>query len=269
MTKRIILAVALLMIFNIGFADVIEEISKQFSINWTKGEIIVQTDMETHDYLLGKEFTDEIRDYKVKLKEKMIYEILKEINNIAFDENRQVSDIFQVFPEKETKLISTLMKFDFKDFRYYNKMVYGRYEIPIFGENSLFEVIKLPTIKQSYSKFIGYSEPKVYTGLLINVNKLDFKISLSPTIVSENGEVIYSYGNMENNKQHIHYFESLNQAISSGIFGDRIYYLFPKEIAGRNRSRIIISDDDVYRILSTDENFGIFELGKVGIITKE
>jgi len=42
-----------------------------------------------------------------------------------------------------------------------------------------------------------------------------------------------------------------------------------KEIGGRNKTKIVISDYDVYRLLSTEENFRIFEEGKVGIITRE
>ncbi len=268
MSKKLLFIVIFLSFFSIGKADVIEKISN-ITINWTAQKIIIQAEIETHNYLMGRGYQEEIREYRTKIKEKIIHELLNGIKQIVFDENRQVGDILSVFPEKETKLISLLMKYNLKDFRYYNKKVYSEYELSLFGKESLFEILVLPTIKQDYSKFVSFSEPKVYTGLLINVQKLNFKPSLSPTIVSESGEIIHSYGNVKNGRPHIYYFETLKEAVNSGIFGDKIYYLFPKEIAGRNKTKIVISDYDVYKILSTEENFRIFEEGKVGIITKE
>jgi hypothetical protein len=268
MNKKLFFIGILLSLFSIGEADVIEKISN-ITINWTAQKITIQAGIETPNYLMGKGYQEEIREYRTKIKEKIIHELLNGINQIVFDENRQVGDIFSVFPEKETKLISLLMRSNLKDFRYYNKKVYAEYELPLFGKDSLFEILVLPTIRQDYAKFVGFSEPKVYTGLLINVQKLDFKLSLSPTIISENGEIIHSYGNVKNGKPHIYYFETLRDAVHSGIFGDKIYYLFPKEVGGRNKTKIVISDYDVYRLLSTEENFRTFEEGKVGIITRE
>lgn len=163
-------------------------------------------------------------------------------------------------------LVSLLDRTDIKDFRYFSGKVMARYVLEIYGENGIFNILRLPSIPRSYSEFLNLSEHKEYTGLLISVKNMKFNVSLSVRILSESGKVIYSYADYRGRDRYIYFFNSLKSAIDSYIFGNNILYTIPVRIEGDNMSDIVLDDATVEKILSLQENHDIFFSGKIGII---
>ncbi|MGC8871083.1 MAG: hypothetical protein ACP5PT_08360, partial [Brevinematia bacterium] len=83
------------------------------------------------------------------------------------------------------------------------------------------------------------------------------------------GKVIYSYANYKGGERYLHIFDSLEDALNSGILGDKIMYVFPIGISGENKTEIILKNTDIYKILSLQENKEIFENGRIAIILRQ
>ncbi|MEN2998723.1 MAG: hypothetical protein ABDH28_06805 [Brevinematia bacterium] len=260
-----LISLLLIMFTYSAFCDVLTFISSNTYINWTKGMIVSEFSGHS-EFLIGEDFHRKILDTKYLVKKKIISELLFLIKSIPFDENRKVEDLFLLFPEKRKALVSLLEANEVKDFRYFGGKVLARYTVGIYGQNGIFNILRLPSIPRDYREFINQAEPKEYTGLLISTKNQKFNISLSVKILSKSGKLVYSYADYRGKSNYIHFFRSLKDAIDSGIFGNNIIYTTPLKIEGENLTDIVLDDSVVEKILTTSENHNIFFDGKVGII---
>ncbi|MFN4245615.1 MAG: hypothetical protein ACK4F9_05650 [Brevinematia bacterium] len=249
----------------IAFADVVTRISSNTYINWTKG-IIVSEYSDNVDFLVGEGFDRKLLKMKSEVKKKLISELFFALSKTYFDENRFVEDIFNLFPEKRKSIVSLFDRTEMVDFRYFGGRVFSKYIVNLYGKDGVFNILRLPLIPRDYREFLNLSEPLSYTGLIISTKGFVFNISLSTKIISKSGKIIYSYGDYKGDNRYIHFFDSLDEAVSSGIFGNSILYTVPVKISGENYTDIIIDDDVIERLLSNSENHRIFFDGLVGIV---
>ncbi|MCX8029701.1 MAG: hypothetical protein N2712_06895 [Brevinematales bacterium] len=266
--KKILQIVTLIMLSTQTFGGVIKNISTNSYIDWTKGVIVIDY-ISTENFLVSRTFAEDINRLKYTIKRKIVSEALNNISGITFDENRKVEDILTIFPEKRENIISLLEKTEIQNFRYFSGKVMSRYTIDIFGEKGIFEILKLPSIPRNYKEFLNLSEPKEYTGIIISTKKHKLNLALSMKIVSKSGKLIYSYADYKGKEKYINVFKSLEEAIKSEIFGDNILLIFPVEIAGENKTDIVVEDSIIEKILSSDENHNILYNGKIGIIVED
>ncbi|MCS7298417.1 MAG: hypothetical protein RMJ37_00440 [Spirochaetia bacterium] len=258
---------AILLIFSVNSsADVIVTLSSNSYVNWTKGLLVIEYSSSELP-LVGKSFHQDILQLNYSVKRKLVseaFDILRK--RIIFDENRMVEDILSAFPEKRENIISFLEKINVQNFRYFGGRVLARYSIDIFADNGIFDIMKLAFLPREYKEFVNLTEPKEYTGLIISTKKHKFNISLSVKILSKSGKIIYSYADYKGKGRYINFFRSLEDALKTGIFGDRVLYAFPVAIQGENLTDIVIEDNVAEKILSLEENYEVFYNGKVGII---
>lgn len=247
-------------------ADVIVTLSTNSYVNWTKGLLVVEYS-STELPLVGRSFHQDILQLYYSVKRKLVSEAFDVLQKrIIFDENRMVEDILSVFPEKRESIISFLEKINVQNFRYFGGRVLARYSVDMFADNGIFDIMKLAFLPREYKEFINLAEPKEYTGLIISTKKHKFNISLSVKILSKSGKIIYSYADYKGKGKYINFFRSLEDALKTGIFGDKVLYAFPVAIQGKNLTDIVIEDSVAEKLLSTEENYEIFYNGKVGII---
>ena len=262
------LVLFLFVFVNFSFPDVITRISSNTYINWTKGVVVCEY-FDNVEFLVGRNFDKKFLDLKREVKRKIISELFFSLGKVYFDENRIVDDVLNLFPEKRKGIASLFDRVDIRDFRYFGGKVFSTYVIDLYGENGIFNILRLPSIPRDYKEFLGFAEPKDYTGFIISTKGFKFNVSLSTKILSKSGKLLYSYGDYKENYRYIHFFSSLSDAISSGIFGDVILYAFPFKVSGENYTDIVVNDEVAEKLLSKTENYDILFKGAVGIIIED
>ncbi len=253
-----------------ALSDVIEVISSNTVINWSKGYIEISESIGENIHI-DREYVDKLSEIKSKLKQELLTVAIKDIKKIKLDESKNIETFFKMFPDKYPSFLKLLYNAEIKHFRYYEGKIFGNLHIPIYREG-LVEIINLFYTPVDYKNFIMQYEPKSYTGLIIDIRNFDYNYSMMPKIVSESGEIIYSYGSLS--KEYFgnplfRFFSSFDEVIKNSLFGDRIYLAVPLEIRGINKTDIVLSKSDILKLLSDPENKNIFEEGRIGIIVRK
>ncbi len=274
--QKFILLLALLLFFISGvYAEskyhTIEK-NKKSSIDWTEKSIIStgKTFFSLYNVINHHQSTTAaINDAKKEFIKTIISIFIDSESSIkiAMQYNETLmNQIINILPQKNKIVIPPITK---------KGSTTVTLKTILYGPNSFLSMISYfyPIKKVFPATFNRVNHVIDYSGVVIDCRiHTNFRPAIGLKIYSENGEIVYSPAFTKKQyfiqKGHVTYFSKPIANLIKKTVGDNFLYLIPKALKGSNNSGIVLYDEDIDKLISSQKTRNNLKECKVVIIVK-
>jgi hypothetical protein len=254
-------------------------------INWTSmqislvvSETIPRVIIDTNDPDYGKSNTayniSEARNKSLlQAKETIKIHFARSIETIQLNENftiKQKIEDSSSFREKYNEFY--VQETNELKVKYIQDEVKIDSRIHLVGKKGLMSYLEIPFYNESFPDFQEKNKFSKYTGLIVDARHLDFKPSLLPKILSDQGLEIYS--NLYVKKATalqiglVSYQRDYSIALKDKRVGYNPYYILAQNSLGKNKTNLSIPHSEAVKILSSEDTKMNLKECKVIILLK-
>ncbi|MGL5255140.1 MAG: hypothetical protein ACRC9L_09145 [Brevinema sp.] len=251
--------------------DLIEDMPQYYSyINWSKGELVTE-------YRLPLTYSSANIGMNVsisssRLKEELLIHASRALNQVKVSSFLTIKDIFERDEAIRNNLMASLYGLSVNDAIIEKSQIKGSISFKLYGRNSISEPFYQNIKSSVVTNYLTNTPLEIsYDTIIIDLVMFkSFRPSLSTRIINQQGDLVHGIETLApgvNKKQSaVHYVSSITAALNHPIKGKRVAYILPAEVNGASLSDIVLFDEDLRRIFSTQRSLDALRQGNVIVI---
>ena len=251
--------------------DLIEDMPQYYSyINWTKGELVTE-------YRLPLTYSSanigmNVSTSSSRLKEELLIHASRALSKVKVSSFLAIADIFDRDENIRNSLMASLYGLSVTDAVIEKSQIKGSISFKLYGQNSISEPF-YQNIKSTVVTNYLTNTPldTSYDTLIIDLVMFKgFRPALSTRILNQQGELIHGIETLApgviQKQSAVHYVSSITAALNHPMKGKRVAYILPAEVSGPSLSDIVLFDEDLRRVFSTQRSVDAFRQGHVIVV---